>query len=130
MTGAAPGGRSPWRFALYLVLFLSLLANAVVLGLWLRLRGTAALGEGWRELPAPARAEFRARLAESRPEFARRLAELAEARRGVLEAAERRPFDRAAVEAAMARVRALTAALQADGQALLLGALERAAGEE
>ena len=41
--------------------------------------------------------------------------------------AEARPYDRAAVEAAMERVRAATSALQAEGQKVLLRAFDKAA---
>jgi uncharacterized membrane protein len=120
------------RVLFWIVVAASLLGNAVVLGLALRLgemRETLNGGTGgFADLPRPIRAEFREVFAAHRADLAAPLANLGAARRAMFEAAAARPYDHAAVEAAMARVRDASAALQAKGQALLLLAFNRAAG--
>ncbi|MGL4235647.1 hypothetical protein [Tabrizicola sp.] len=121
-----------WRRALFwTILCLSLLANAVVLGLLLRLgnlRDVANGGsEGWTGVPAEARSLFRAELAENRAELLGLLTELGRARAEMFTAAAALPYDRAAVEAAQAKVRAASTALQARSQLLMLDAFDEAA---
>jgi uncharacterized membrane protein len=115
------------RVILWLVLGASLMANAVVLGLWLRFRDVGGMQTGWSDLPAETRGHFRAELAANRGELAGLLAELRAARSAMFAAAEARPYDRTAVVAAQTRVREATTALQTASQALMLNALDRAA---
>jgi Spy/CpxP family protein refolding chaperone len=82
---------------------------------------------GFADLPQPIRAEFRDVLKENRAALMTPLVDLGEARRAMFQAAAARPYDRAAVEAAMARVRTATTALQSEGQRLLLQAFDQAA---
>lgn len=117
------------RVLFWIVVGASLLANAVVLGLWLR---TSELreeigGAAFRDLPRAARLEARRAMVENRAALRAALREVGEARRAMYAAAEARPYDRAAVEAAMERVRAATSALQAEGQKALLQAFDKAA---
>jgi uncharacterized membrane protein len=119
------------RVVFWVVIAASLLANAVVLGLFLRfndLRGVMnGGGGGFADLPPEIRQEFREVLRENRGTLRRSLRELGQARRAMFEAAAARPYDRAAVEAAMARVRAASAALQVAGQEVLLMTFDKAA---
>jgi uncharacterized membrane protein len=119
------------RVLFWILVCASLLANAVVLGVVWRageLREIANGGtRGFSDLPQPIRAEFRTLLRENREGLMAPLAELGEARRAMFEAAAARPYDRATVEAAMARVRAASTALQLKGQELLLRAFDEAA---
>jgi hypothetical protein len=121
------------RVLLWLVLGVSLLANAVVLGLVLRFAafsdGTGGLRSFWSSIPAETRADIRAGLAANRAELRGLLADLGAARAEMLTAAAARPYDRDAVLAAQAKVRAATDALQVRTQALMLDAFDRAAGE-
>ncbi len=119
------------RVLFWLVVCASLLANAVVLGLTWRtgdIRAAINGGtSGFTGLPAPIKAEFRAVLAENKRDLVRPLAALGQARREMFAAAAARPYDRAAVEAAMARVREASSTLQTEGQRLLLQSFDRAA---
>lgn len=121
-------GSSALRWLLYAVLALSLLFNAVALGIWLRVRDAASLDGGWRSLPAETRAEFRAAIRDRGSELRQRLADLSEARAALRAAGEARPYDRAAVEAAMARVRQATTDFQIAAQEVLLRGFDAAAG--
>ncbi|MCU0826982.1 MAG: periplasmic heavy metal sensor [Tabrizicola sp.] len=126
------------RVLLWVVLGASLLANAVMLGLVLRfggMGGLAGFGEGamgersvWAEVPPETRAAFREGIAENRRELLRLVRELRAARAEMLAAAAARPYDRNAVIAAQEKARAATAELQLKTQALMLRALDRAAG--
>jgi uncharacterized membrane protein len=120
-----------WRILFWLVLGASLMANAVALGLLLRLGALrdSAMGEGarWSDLPAETRSAFRAELSENRGELAGLVAEVGKARSAMFTAATARPYDRAAVETAQARVREASAALQQKAQALMLEAFDKAA---
>lgn len=122
-----------WRFFFWALLAGSLLANAVALGLFLRLGGMreafAGGGGGFQALPAGIRSEFRGGLRERRAELLALLSDLGAARQEMFAAGAARPYDRARVEAAMARVREASAKLQAAGQDLLLQSFDRAAGE-
>jgi hypothetical protein len=119
------------RILFWLVVCTSLLANAVVLGLaWRASEWREVLNggtSGFADLPAPIRAEFRDVLAENRASLVAPLTALGEARREMFAAAAARPYDRVAVEAAMARVREASAALQIEGQRLLLLSFDQAA---
>jgi uncharacterized membrane protein len=120
------------RVLLWLVLGVSLLANAVVLGLVLRFGafsdGSAGPRSFWSSLASETRAEIRAELTENRAELRGLLADLRAARSEMLAAAAARPYDRAAVIAAQVKVRAATDALQVRTQALMLEAFDRTAG--
>jgi uncharacterized membrane protein len=119
------------KVAFWIIVCASLLANAVVLGLAWRageLRQIANGGTaGFADLPPPIRDEFRVVLRDNRPALMSPLAELGQARRAMFDAAAARPYDRAAVEAAMRRVREASAKLQIEGQKLLLQAFDQAA---
>lgn len=119
------------RVMFWVVVAASLLANAAVLGLFLRfndLRGVMnGRGGGFADLPPEIRQEFREVLRENRHTLRGPLRELGQARRAMFEAAAARPYDRAAVEAAMAQVRAASAALQVAGQEVLLMTFDKAA---
>jgi uncharacterized membrane protein len=119
------------RVVFWIIVCGSLLANAVVLGFAWRaseLREIANGGTGgFADLPQDIRAEFRDILRQNRDELLAPLAELGKARREMFAAAAARPYDRAAVEAAMARVRIASTALQMKGQELLLQAFDQAA---
>lgn len=118
------------RVLFWLVVGLSLLANAVVLGLWFRLAPVREAfmggGSGFRDLPADVRAAYRTVLAEDREALLAHVATLGEARAAMFRAAAARPADRAALEAAMARVREASSALQTTAQGVLVKALDRA----
>ncbi len=122
------------RVLFWIVVGASLLSNAVLLGLFLRMgemRGVAnGGGMGFGDLPRHMRSEFREVLHENRDALAAPLRTLGQARRGMFAAAAARPYDRATVEAAMNRVRSASADLQVAGQDLLLMAFDRAAEAE
>jgi uncharacterized membrane protein len=117
------------RVLFWLVIGASLLINAVVLGLWLR--GSALRdeigGTAFRDLPRAVRVEARRAIVENRAALRAALLEVGEARRAMFAAAEARPYDSAAVAAAMERVRDATSALQEEGQKVLLRAFDKAA---
>jgi uncharacterized membrane protein len=119
------------RVLFWVIVCTSLLGNAVALGLAWRageLREIANGGTaGFADLPQPIRAEFRTVLRENRADLMLLLTELGQARRAMFAAAVARPYDRAAVEAEMQRVRTASAALQVEGQRLLLQAFDTAA---
>ncbi len=121
------------RILLWTILGLSLLANAVVLGLFLRLGALRDLANGgvdvWAELPDDTRAAFRQELRANQPRFAALLADLGQARATAFRAAAARPYDRAAVEAALAQVRSASAALQTEAQLLMLKTFDEAAAK-
>lgn len=117
------------RLLFWIVVGASLLANAVALGLWLR-AGTLRDEVGstaFRELPRAVRVEARRALVENRDALRAQLRDVGEARRAMFATAGARPYDRAAVEAAMERVREATAALQEEAQKALLRAFDKAA---
>jgi Spy/CpxP family protein refolding chaperone len=126
--------RRAWRVLFWIGVAASLLLNAVVLGLYLRtadMRGVVnGGGLGFGDLPRGIRQEFFAVLREDRASLRGPLRDLGQARRAMFEAARARPYDRAAVEAAMVKVRTASAALQLAGQDLLLKAFDRAADQD
>ncbi len=123
-----------WRVLFWIVVGASLLANAIVLGLVLRFGdmrgggGGAGDAAGFGRMPPEIRQEFRSVLRENRRTLAAPMRDLGAARRAMFDAALARPYDRAAVEAAMVRVRDASAAVQVAGQALLLMTFDKAAG--
>lgn len=122
--------KSALRLLFWLVVGLSLLTNAVLLGLWFRLaplrEAMFGQGETFRSLPADLRPDYRAALAASGDDLREKLALLGTARAAMFRAAAARPPDRAAVEAAMAEVRRASTDLQTAAQAVLLRAIDRA----
>lgn len=124
--------RRAFAIALRVIFALSLLANAVVLGLWFRvqdLRDTLNGGSGGlRSLPAATRAEIRDALADHQTELRAALDRLGKARAAMFAAAQT-PRDPARLEAAMAEVRAATTALQVEGQRILTEGLARSDGK-
>jgi uncharacterized membrane protein len=122
-----------WRVLFWMVVAASLLANAIVLGLVLRfgeMRGAMnGGGGGFADLPPDIRQEFREVMRDNRGTLRGPMRELGQARRAMFEAARARPYDHAAVVAAMERVRAASAAVQVAGQDLLLQAFDNAAAE-
>jgi hypothetical protein len=118
----------------------TILTGALVLSLAVNIFAVAFLAGQWSQREArfdmaglmPAsdamRQDIRAELAGNRAEIAAAVRRLQRARRVVQDAATG-TFDRAAVEAAMAEMRAATEELQAIGQAAVLSALEQAAEE-
>ncbi|MDX8349494.1 hypothetical protein SLH49_16040 [Cognatiyoonia sp. IB215446] len=118
------------RIALRVVLVLSLLANAVVIGVILRaveLRDRAGL-QDTRFPPELGRAFME--VIEDEDEIWTQLAQLGDARRAMMAAAEARPLDREALIDAMAEVRRQSAALQVEGQRIMLEVIEDAAQAE
>ena len=124
--------RSRWRTAFTVIAVLSLLANAVVLGLFLRLGEMRDVlnggGEGMSGLPRATRAEVRRALADERADLVAPLARLGAARRAMFDAADARPFDATEVARRMEEVRAASAALQVALHGIMLDAFARAAG--
>jgi Spy/CpxP family protein refolding chaperone len=117
---APPPRRAPrW---LWLALALSLALNAAGAGLWwgaaARARqagadGALTLRHAMRDSAEPVRRQARAVFAQHRPAFEALRREAAAARAGVAEAARREPFDPAALDAALAGLRAAQDALSA-----------------
>jgi uncharacterized membrane protein len=122
------------RVIMWMVVGASLLANAIVFGLYLRFEDVRSTlnggGGGFTDLPRPVRDEFRAALRDNPAALQQALRDLGQARRDMFLAAAARPYDRAAVEVAMERVRIASAALQVAGQEMLLQAFEKAARDE
>lgn len=112
------------QILLWTIFGASLLANAVVLGLALRLGSLRDLANGggdvWSDLPDGTRKAFVAELRANRRSLAVLVADLGQARAAAFRAAATRPYDHAAVEAALAKMRATSAALQTEVQVLLL----------
>jgi uncharacterized membrane protein len=119
------------RLAFWLIVALSLLANAIVLGLFLRFGELRSAlnggGGGFADLPPEIKQEFRTTLRENRDTLRDPVRALGDARRRLFDTAAARPYDRAAVQAALEDVRVASAALQLAGQDLLLQAFDRAA---
>ncbi len=122
------------RIALVAVLGLSLLGNAVAVGAALRLSALRhdLLGPAADAalFPRDTRRAFREALSDHSDTLLPLLHRLAETRAGIVQAAARRPFDRAAVAAGMDRMRGETDALLAAVQAVLLDRLEAEAAKE
>jgi hypothetical protein len=84
---------------------------------------------GARSLPEPLRERIAAELEPHGAELRSAFRDVRDARRAVFEAMRAEPFDRAAVEAAFADLRAKLAAVAAIGQTAMLAALEEATPE-
>lgn len=129
--------RTPLAIFLAALLIVSLAANFLVLGFAAARYGQFRQGDilervialGARSFPADIRREITASLARERPELRAALQDVQEARRRMFELMRTEPFDRAALDAAFADVRAKTEALQERGQALLGDAIEQASPE-
>ena len=116
-------GNRTLRIALRVLLALSLLLNAIFLGLALRLNALGAeLGLTGQDLTRAERVEFRA-AAETDPDIQAALADLRSAREAMFAQLDVTPPDPAAIEAAMAEVREATTRLQTASQAILLAIL-------
>jgi uncharacterized membrane protein len=117
-----------WSIALWLLLAVSLFGNAVAVGFTLRLAEVRDVlqGEsaGMRDLPPDLRSSIRQRVINARGEFREKLQALGEARGRMIAAAKAEPYDAAALEAAMADVRAATTEVQLLTQSLLKAAVE------
>lgn len=130
--------RTPLVIFLAALLIVSLAVNFLVLGFAAARYGQFRQGGdilervialGARSFPADIRREITASLARERPELRAALRDVQEARRRMFEIMRTEPFDRAALDAAFADVRAKTEALQERGQALLGDAIEQASPE-
>jgi uncharacterized membrane protein len=129
--------RTPLAIFLAVLLVISLAANLLVLGFAAARYGQFRQGDvleriialGVRGFPAEIRREITASLARERPELRAALDDVQEARRHMFEVMKAEPFDRAALDAAFADVRAKTEALQERGQDLLGDAVEQAPSE-
>ena len=121
------------RILFWAILGVSLLANAVVLGLVLRLgnlRDLASGGsDGWAGLPSETRSVFLSELRANRPDLRALVADLGRARADMFAAAAARPYDRAAVGATQARVRSASSALQIATQLMMLKAFDDTAAK-
>lgn len=116
------------QILVYSVLALSLLANAVVIGLWMRFREASGGEPLWRRLPAEARIAFRENLNDVQSPLRLQIRALAKARATLFDIAAARPYDRPRVEAALADVAEATRILQATAQGILLQGFDAAAG--
>ena len=129
--------RTPLAIFLAVLLVISLAANFLVLGFAAARYGQFRQGDfleriivlGVRSFPAEIRREITASLARERPELRAALEDVQQARRHMFEVMTAEPFDRAALDAAFADVRAKTEALQERGQDLLGDAVEQAPPE-
>lgn len=102
--------RNPGQIALIAVLALSLMGNALAVGAVLRFRALQGdlLGPAAAQatFPREIRRELRAALREKAGMLRPALRQLTEDRAAVVAAGQARPFDRVALDAAMARFRA------------------------
>jgi uncharacterized membrane protein len=129
--------RTPLAILLAVLLVVSLAANFLVLGFAAGRYGQFRQGDflqrvialGIRSFPGDIRRDITASLVRDRPELGAALEELQDARRRMFEIMKAEPFDRAALDAAFADIRAKTEALQARGQDLLGDAVEQASPE-
>jgi uncharacterized membrane protein len=126
--------RTPLAILLAVLLIVSLAVNFLILGFAAGRYGQFRQGDflervialGVRGLPAEIRRDIMASLVRERPELRAALEEVQDARRRMFEVMRVEPFDRAALDAAFADVRAKTEALQERGQTLLGNAVEHA----
>lgn len=136
--------RGPFAFLLAAVLIVSLAANFLVLGFAAaRFAGVGPFGFGdevgaierivalgARAFPRELRREIAGQLGRHREELRAALEEVREARRRMFAVMAAEPFDRAALDAAFAEVRAATDRLQLLGQDLVGDVVEKAPSEE
>ena len=129
--------RTPLAVFLAAILIVSLAANLLVLGFAAARLGQFRQGDmlervialGTHNFPREIRREITEGLARERAELRAALDDLQEARRRMFDIMAAEPFDRAALEAAFAEIRAKTEILQQRGQALLGDAVEHASPE-
>lgn len=123
--------RQAGRVLFWIVVAASLLANAVVLGLFLALADVRQAlnggSAGFRDLPPDIRVALRQSVTAERGALQGQLRALGSARRAMVQAAAARPYDPAALEAAMAEVRRASAELQTAAHAVLARAAAQAA---
>lgn len=116
------------RLAFVTIACLSLLINAVVLGIGLRLADRGMLwkdaAQALHALPSETREALVASLVTQRPQLRALRETLQEERRAMLALVVDKPVDPMAVEAAMARVRAATTALQLAAHDTILNSLQ------
>jgi uncharacterized membrane protein len=134
--------RGPFAILLSVVLIVSLAANFLVLGFAAaRFAGVGPFGGdigaierivalGARAFPRALRHEIGGQLGRHRGELRAALDEVRDARRRMFAVMAAEPFDRAALDAAFAEVRAATDRLQLLGQDLVGDVVERAPPEE
>lgn len=126
------GGRV-FRILFVVVACVSLLANAVFVGIGARLLERGAIGGGamqaLAEMPREMRQGYVASLRAERPELQRLRAELQDRRREMLRIAGTPPVDAGALSDAMAEVRAATTRLQSAAHSTILESLEAAPSE-
>lgn len=131
--------RGPFAVGLVVVLFLSVVANLLIVGFTL---GRASSGPrppteieqivalGARAFPAPLRELIAERSRERRDDLRAQLRDVEQARRATYEAMRADPFDAAALEAAHDAFRAATDALQRTGQEIVVDVLAEVPAEE
>ena len=118
-----------WRYGLRGLLAVSLLLNAIALGVLLRF-GSVIEELGFRDtsFPREVREAFRDEFKSPAGDPVRAaLKDVAEGRRALIALGTQEPFDEAAVQAAMAKARANSTVLIEAGQAVLLEAMRKAA---
>ena len=128
---ASPAPRNRGRILLVAALAISLLFNAMAVGAVLKLRHMclSLLGEDSAALmlPPDLRADIRRALVADGPNLNLALARVVAARKTVVALASASPFDPAATDQAMTKVRAEVTTLMAAAQATVLDELTRRA---
>lgn len=123
------GGRI-LRVLFVVVACISLLVNAVFIGIGVRLADRGILGNGNARIlagmPAETRRTYVDALRSNKPELRRLADELKERRREMLTIAAKTPVDAAALASAMQQVRTATTRLQSASHEALLGSLNTA----
>ncbi|MGD1923719.1 MAG: periplasmic heavy metal sensor [Paracoccaceae bacterium] len=122
------------RIAFVTVACLSLLLNAVVIGVGLRLadRGwfAASPAGALADMPREMRQSFVAALRAERPRLRGLADDLRAQRTEMLKIAAQEPVDRVALEAAMANVRAATTRVQSAAHSVILKTVDKTASRE
>lgn len=123
-----------FRIGFIVLACLSLLMNAVVIGIGVRLADRGLLGGGvgqvLAEMPRDTRRAFARDLKAEQPRLRSMLHELRAHRKRMLELAAARPGDPQALAEAMADVRAATTRLQAAAHEIMLETVERRSGDD
>ncbi|MEM9061869.1 MAG: periplasmic heavy metal sensor [Pseudomonadota bacterium] len=124
-------GRRIFRIAFIAVACISLLLNAVVIGVGLRLadRGWFAPG-ALAEMPRDLRRTYAEALRAERPVLRALADDLKLQRSEMLRIAAEEPVDRAALDAAMARVRAATGKVQSAAHDIILKTVDGRVAKE
>lgn len=120
--------RLNWVLAIALVVATAIAAVSIGAAtfMWRNPGLVVAASQALETYPRPLRARLRSALREQAPMLAPELAAYDRARRAMFEAMAAEPFDRAALDAAMADVRATVTSLQARTQAVLADTIEAA----